>query len=387
MSWLLAFVGIVCGVALLYWCLVMSIRIVGPNQRGVRKSWGKLETAKFPVPGKTEPEDGLVLLPPGKYFRPWIPNWIYGYQPYDLVLIPTDEFKVAWGKTDLENFWTANGIRITQVQVNSIQSLPWDDPVAMLRAYRANVPMQAKDYSDGREGLQSWEKQPVMAQVRIAVRKKPHDYFTGSCNEGVSPVPPDFTEITNEVNAALRGEKSPLLRAGIFGTVVEDVNPGKGNLDVSIEAVEVEKSFRAKLQGVVTAPMDVKIARHQAKASAALFDDTNQALKAYLEEQCAAGNNPTKDEIKAKQAEFEARAKLKAPGYQELHIKGLENATTAVVGGGGGSTGILVGGGNPGGKKNPGGNPGGQGKRVQDMTDDEINALSAADLRKLMKGS
>ena len=381
-----------------WWRYVMSIRTVAPNQRGVRKNWNKLETRMYEFPKKdesgkirpveTEMKEGVVFIDPGKVYCPWIPNWVYGYQPYDLVLIPTDEFKVAWNRTDLENFWTANGIRITKVQVNSIQSLPYNDEVAMLRALRANVPMQVKDYPDGREGMQSWEEQPIMSQVRIQVRKRAHDYFTGRCDDkGAVIEPPDFTAITSDVNAALRDGKSPLLRAGLFGTVVEDLNPGMGNLDVSIEAVEVDEDFRKKLQGVVTAPMDVKIAEQQATASAALFNDTNQALNAWLRDQRAAGNEPTKAEIAATQRDLHERALAKTPGWSQLHVKGLENATTAVVGGGG--AGLMV---NNQGRNRPGNQNPAQNRKASREADavarkdpkDMTDAEREEELRRLM---
>jgi len=131
---------------------------------------------------------------------------------------------------------------------------------------------------------------------------------------------------------------------------------------VQLRSVDPPPDWRGTTLAPYKAQREKEAAKHQAEASAILFDDTNQALKVWLEGQRAAGYSPTQAQIDAKQEELRQRALAKTPGYQQIHIKGLEGATTAVVGGGG--AGILVGGqGKPG--KNPGGNPGGQGGQGQ----------------------
>lgn len=131
---------------------------------------------------------------------------------------------------------------------------------------------------------------------------------------------------------------------------------------VELRNVDPPEDWRATTLAPYKAGREKEAAKHQAEASAILFDDTNQALKKWLEGQQAAGHSPTQVQIDAKQEELRQRALAKTPGYQQIHIKGLEGATTAVVGGGGGA-GILIGGGKGGG--NPSGNPGGQGGSQQ----------------------
>jgi hypothetical protein len=151
---------------------------------------------------------------------------------------------------------------------------------------------------------------------------------------------------------------------------------------IELRSVDPPEGWRDTTLAPYKAQREKEAAKHQAEASAILFDDTNQALKIWLEGQRAAGHNPTQAQIEAKQDELRQRALAKTSGYQQIHIKGLEGATTAVVGGGGGA-GVFVGaqgGGKSGGgkAKNPGGgqgNPqrgGGQqgGKTLQQQADE-----------------
>lgn len=116
----------------------------------------------------------------------------------------------------------------------------------------------------------------------------------------------------------------------------------------SVELVSIDPpaGWRDTTLAPYKAEREKAAAVHQAETSAILFDDTNQALKTWLTEQRAAGNKPTKAEIKAKQEELYERALAKTSGWQQLHIRGLENASTAVVGGA--NTGLFVGGGKSG---------------------------------------
>lgn len=129
---------------------------------------------------------------------------------------------------------------------------------------------------------------------------------------------------------------------------------------VELRSVDPPAEWRATTLAPYKALREKEAAVHQAAASATLFDDTNQALEAWLRSQRAAGNDPTKSQIEAKQDELRQRALAKTPGYQQIHIKGLEGASTAVVGGGSG-TGVLVGGNsnqkNPQGSGDSGGKP------------------------------
>ncbi len=112
---------------------------------------------------------------------------------------------------------------------------------------------------------------------------------------------------------------------------------------VELRSIDPPDDWRATTLAPYKAMREKDAAKHKAEASAILFDDTNQALKTWLEGQRATGHNPTQAQIEAKQEELRQRALAKTSGYQQVHIKGLENASTAVVGGGGG-VGILLGG-------------------------------------------
>ncbi len=144
----------------------------------------------------------------------------------------------------------------------------------------------------------------------------------------------------------------------VFSIELRSVDPPEGWRDTTLAPYKAEREKEA--------------AKHQAEASAILFDDTNQALKTWLEEQRKAGHEPEKDEIKAKQEELRERALAKTGGYQQTHVKGLENAGTVVIGGGG-NAGFLVGGGGGKGGKGGGGKKGGKRSRRDDddRTDEE----------------
>lgn len=152
-----------------------------------------------------------------------------------------------------------------------------------------------------------------------------------------------------------------------YGIEVESVelasiDPPPGWRDTTLDPYKSQKKKEA--------------AAHEAEASAILFDDTNIALQKWISGQMAAGHNPTQAQIDAKQAELRERALAKTPGYQQIQVKGLENATTAVVGGGPGA-GVFVGGGQQGGRrKNRGGNDrekGGSEVPPEKMSDDELD--------------
>lgn len=153
-------------------------------------------------------------------------------------------------------------------------------------------------------------------------------------------------------------------------SVVEELFEIAGIRVRSVELVSIDppEGWRDITLAPYKAGREKEAAKHQAEASAILFDDTNQALKVWLEGQRATGYNPTQAQIEAKQEELRQRALAKTPGYQQIHIKGLEGATTAVVGGGGAGAGILIGGGNPSG---PSGKKGSRKKKPEDMDDNE----------------
>lgn len=137
-------------------------------------------------------------------------------------------------------------------------------------------------------------------------------------------------------------------------------------LSVDIPAIDPPEGWRETTLAPYAARKKKEAAIEEAQASAAAFDDTNQALVLWKKQH----PNASADEIMEKQKELEYRAMLKSPSYnkQDVTIMGLENASTAVIGGGGqgAGAGILVGnqggskqGGNSGGKNHGGGQKGG----------------------------
>jgi len=117
---------------------------------------------------------------------------------------------------------------------------------------------------------------------------------------------------------------------------------------VELRSIDPPPDWRAITLAPYKAQREKDAAIQQAAASAALFDDTNQALRAWSETH----RNATLAQIEAKQRELRDRSLAKTPGYQQVDIRGLENADTAVIGGGG--AGVMVGGGGRG-KSNSGG--------------------------------
>jgi len=134
---------------------------------------------------------------------------------------------------------------------------------------------------------------------------------------------------------------------------------------VQLVSIDPPEGWRATTLAPYKASREAAAAVEQAKASATLFDDTNQALQKWLESHPQA----TPSQIAEKQRELRERALAKTSGYQQVDIRGLENASTAVVGGGG--AGMLVGGQGGGrGQGNRGGSK--KGKKPSEMTDDEL---------------
>lgn len=125
---------------------------------------------------------------------------------------------------------------------------------------------------------------------------------------------------------------------------------------VELASIDPPEGWRATTLAPYKAQKEREAAEEQAKTSAIMFSDTRQEETAWR----AANPNATPEQIKDKQRELRDRALAKTPGYQQVDIRGLENATTAVVGGGSGA-GVIVGGGqgdrkgsrNKGGGNNP----------------------------------
>jgi len=132
---------------------------------------------------------------------------------------------------------------------------------------------------------------------------------------------------------------------------------------VVLRSIDPPVGWRDTTLAPYKAQRDAAAAVHRAMASALEFDDTNQALKKWL----ASHKTATKAQIEAKQRELRERALAKTPGYQQIDIRGLENATTAVVGGGG--AGVMVGGG---GQGNRGKDSDGSGKKKGLKSKDQL---------------
>lgn len=146
---------------------------------------------------------------------------------------------------------------------------------------------------------------------------------------------------------------------------------------VQLISIDPPENYRSATLAPYLAERDRDAAKLEAEASATRFNDTNQALKLWLKDQKKNGQRPTSAQIEAKQNELRERALAKTTGYQQIHVRGLENATTAVVGGG--NAGMFFGGGKGGGKgRDRGENQGREGgygkKRRGDGQSDEDKA-------------
>ena len=144
---------------------------------------------------------------------------------------------------------------------------------------------------------------------------------------------------------------------------------------VELASIDPPPEWRATTLAPYKARKEREAAEEQAKTSATLFDDTNQALEAWKKTHPKA--SPA--QITEKQHELARRAYLKAGGqYQEIH--GLEGANVVGFGGGGGGFGAFVGTGagnkpgkNSGGQGNPkGGNPGSGQKDVSQLAEEHF---------------
>lgn len=188
---------------------------------------------------------------------------------------------------------------------------------------------------------------------------------------------------------------------------------------IQLRSIDPPPEWRATTLAPYKAKKEKEAAMEEAQASAARLDDTNQALNAWLR-----AHNATEDQINEKKEEFKAlkealrvwlednphatqaeidkkqkevetlniwltdhftvteeqklakqnelheRVIIQAGG-QQLHVKGLENASTAVVGGGG-NAGLLVGNGGKGKpKQDKPGNGGSKPKKKKDEDDDD----------------
>ena len=138
--------------------------------------------------------------------------------------------------------------------------------------------------------------------------------------------------------------------------------------EVGLVSVDPPEGWRATTLAPYKAEREQEAAKHTAATSAIQFGDTELALTAWIQSQTSLGHKPTRPEIAAKQRELRERALAKTPGYQQLDIRGLENATTAMVGGGG--AGMLMGGGGQGGGKGDKSDR----KRSRDMNHEELLA-------------
>lgn len=175
----------------------------------------------------------------------------------------------------------------------------------------------------------------ILARNRELIAKTSYDdNIVGRDTEEEQGNPTFSTSLWEDLNAKPGGSLS----------VLEKLRAKIGMKIVSVELVSIDppEGWRATTLAPYKAQRDRDAAKYEAEASATRFDDTNQALKTWLADQKAAKHKPTQAQIEAKQDELRQRALAKTPGYHQIHVKGLENATTAVVGGGAG-TGVMIG--------------------------------------------
>lgn len=317
-TWLVAIAGI------FYWRWYLSVKTLGPNEVGIMLYFG-------------EPREDIVYRS-GRVFVPWVPIRWDGRHPWELVRIPTKLYKLSYeGKESGEeehSIWSSDH-QLLFPRVTLYMQFPYRHGPSLVDMIQRDVP-----FADEAK-LTKWAEEVIIPALRKVLKRLPYKEALGTGKE---------ESISSEVNAFLKSPGSIFLRAGIYGEDPNVDDEGTGYARLEVEQIRATKAVEEALAAPAIAEEQAKAADHQAKASAALFSDTSQALKAWVEEQRAAGSPPTQAQIDAKQEELRQRALAKTAGYQQVHIKGLENATTAVVGGGGGA-GVLLGGG---GKKGPG---------------------------------
>lgn len=209
----------------------------------------------------------------------------------------------------------------------------------------------------------------ILACFREIITTISYERITGRGTHPTAPVAPGAAPATPTVGqtvAQLLWEKMNTPReGGKLSVIAELLNTYGIEVDsVELASIDPPADWRAITLAPYKAQKEQEAAKHQAEASAVLFDDTNQALTAWK----AKNPNATEAQIAAKQRELHERALAKTPGWTQVHVKGLEGASTAVIGGG--NAGLMVGGGK--GKNSGGGQPQ---KRVKDMTEAEKNAL------------
>lgn len=219
-----------------------------------------------------------------------------------------------------------------------------------------------------------------LAALRQVLTKVSWEEITGQ-NVPKGTVPKVFGQLLWEaMNAPREGGKLSVIQElrDTYGFEAESVelpsiNPPPGWRETTLAPYKAQKEREAAID--------------QAKTSAIMFDDTNLALKAWLKEH----KNATQDQIKEKQRELRDRALAKTSGYQQVDVRGLENASTAVIGGGGNA---MFGIGDRGGRKDRqnndrgGDNRGGKNNRGDggdndgDILDRDPTTLSPEDLEK-----
>ncbi len=185
------------------------------------------------------------------------------------------------------------------------------------------------------------------------------------------------TNVVREKIAELLWKKMNSPREGDKLSVVDELLEIYGFEVDSVELASIDPpaEWRAITLAPYKAQKEKEAAEEQAKASAALFGDTNLALKDWIIDHPDA----TQGQIENRQAELAQRAYLKAGG-QYQRIEGLENAQYVGFGGGRGGMGFLAGGKQGGSRKSKSGERGSANDDPKGLLKKSPTELSAEDL-------
>lgn len=313
--------AIVSLVGLVAW-VVKSIGSVDSDEVAVPVWWGK--------PEKRRIKSGLTFVPWGFGIG------FDGRTLCELVRVTTNQlhfnFRNLGGTgTEEQLIWSSDRIALL-VDLTGWIRFPYEEEDSLCLMIESGVPL------NDAARLSDWVRSEVISGLRDILAQYDHKEAMARSN---------LDAIRQAAQAFFLQPTGLFAKSGICGNNPTNSDPGTGEVIVRIDIVKPDEEMRKAMASPVISAYDAEAAKQQAKVSAALFDDTNQAFKAWLKDQQEAVKAKkrgaiTRAEITAKQRELRDRALAKTPGYQQIDVRGLENAGTAVVGGGGGA-GILVG--------------------------------------------
>jgi hypothetical protein len=323
--------------------LIKSKDNIGPEEVALKSYTGKLDESEIYQPGP------VTVL--------WIPlyKWIYGRPYCELVRVPREPMKFTLGGDVGHKIRSSDKVPLL-VNFSGFVVFPYLEPESLALMIKSKVPFNMAAFD-------KWVTSEMVTGLRDIMAAYTHKEAIERSN---------LTDVNKEAKEFFLLEDGLFATSGILGNDKTNFKPGRGEVKIRIEDIAVPEKIDSAMQEKVeveyltmAAEERIALAGKEAQASAALFDDTNQALKAWL------ADNPkaTPQRIKEKQEELRQRALAKTPGYRQTHVKGLERATTVVIGGDG--AGLLVGGG------------GGGGKKSKKAKDDKRGNMSDADFKSI----